>query len=102
MERAAAVLEASRLSEAELGEFLRRQGLHREQLAEWQRSLESALSDRGARRPSKEAKQIKDLERDLARKEKALAEAAALLVLKKKMDLLWAGEADATEKPSGR
>ena len=34
-------------------------------------------------------KKIKELERDLSRKEKALAETTALLVLKKKADLIW-------------
>ena len=36
-------------------------------------------------------KRIRALERELARKEKALAEAAALLVLKKKVTRLWGG-----------
>ena len=35
-------------------------------------------------------KRIKALERELRRKEKALAEAAALLVLRKKLNALWA------------
>jgi hypothetical protein len=34
-------------------------------------------------------KRIRDLERELNRKEKALAEAAALLVLRKKLNALW-------------
>jgi len=34
-------------------------------------------------------KKIKELERDLARKDRALAETTALLVLKKKADLIW-------------
>ena len=34
-------------------------------------------------------KRIRQLERELARKEKALAEAAALLVLKKKVEVLY-------------
>ena len=38
---------------------------------------------------------IKDLERDLARKEKALAETAALLVLRKKAAAIWGGDEDA-------
>ena len=44
LERAQAVLAASQLSDAALGEFLRRQGLHREQLEEWKRALEEALA----------------------------------------------------------
>lgn len=102
LERAAVVLQAAALSADELGEFLRLRGLHREQLVEWRAALETALAEGGERRPSKEAKRIKELERDLARKDKALAETAALLVLKKKMDLLWAAEDDDTDKRSDK
>ena len=41
-------------------------------------------------------KRINKIERELARKEKALAEAAALLVLKKKVEHLWEDEDDDT------
>jgi hypothetical protein len=41
-------------------------------------------------------RRIRKLERELARKEKALAEAAALLVLKKKVEDLWEDEDDDT------
>jgi transposase len=103
LERAGAVLEASQLSEDELGEFLRRKGLHREQLDEWRSALEESLTQaRGSRRPSGEAKRIKELERELARKDKALAETAALLVLKKKMALLWGEEDDDTDPRSDK
>jgi hypothetical protein len=102
LERAAVVLRAAALGADEVGEFLREQGLHREHLVEWRVALETALAEGGERRPSKEAKRIKELERDLARKDKALAETAALLVLKKKMDLLWAAEDDDTDKRSDK
>ena len=36
-----------------------------------------------------QAKQLKQLESELRRKEKALAEAAALLVLQKKVQAIW-------------
>ena len=42
-----------------------------------------------------EKKRIKVLERDLQRKEKALAEAAALLVLRKKAEAIWGDGEDA-------
>jgi hypothetical protein len=41
---------------------------------------------------SAEAKRVKELERELRRKEKALAEAAALMVLRNKANALWADE----------
>lgn len=99
-EKLSAVVKARGLSEAELGEFLRREGLHEEQLRQWQQSVEAAALDslRGARRTkasSAETKRIKELERELRRKEKALAETAALLVLRKKANALW-GDEDAS------
>jgi hypothetical protein len=45
-------------------------------------------------------KRIRSLERELARKEKALAEAAALLVLKKKLQHLWEDEDEDTGENS--
>jgi len=104
-EKLAAVVQARGLSESELGEFLRRQGLHTEQLGQWQQSVESGALEslRGARRPkgsSAEAKRIKELERELRRKEKALAETAALLVLRKKAEALWGDEDASTESKS--
>jgi transposase len=103
LERAQAVLAASQLDESELGEFLRRQGLHREQLEAWTSALEEALAQpRPGRRSSGDAKRIKELEREVARKDKALAETAALLVLKKKMTALWGGEDDDTDPRSDK
>ena len=101
-EKLAAVVHARGLSEAELGAFLRGRGLHEEQLRQWQLSVESASLDslRGSRRSkasSAEAKRIKELERELRRKDKALAETAALLVLRKKAEALWGDEDASTE-----
>jgi hypothetical protein len=47
-------------------------------------------------------KRIKELERELNRKEKALAEAAALLVLKKKVQEIWGDEDDTMDSRSER
>ena len=90
-EKVALVLEAAAVPEAELGAFLRRKGVHEAQHAEWREQV-TQLAVAGLRGPSKrdrkaasvEARRVRDLERELQRKEKALAEAAALLVLKKK------------------
>ncbi len=56
-----------------------------------------AASARIARETRDDRKRIKDLERELARKEKALAEAAALLVLRKKAAAIW-GPADGEDE----
>jgi transposase-like protein len=102
LERADVVLKASRLSAQELGEFLRSQGLHRETLREWTTALEESLSAQAPRsaRALSDAKRIRELERDLARKDRALAETAALLILKKKMALFWGDEDDDTDPKS--
>lgn len=97
-EKLAAVERSRALAGTELGDFLRRQGLHEEQLRQWEQSALESL--RGVRRPkvnSAESKRIKELERELRRKEKALAETAALLVLRKKAEALWGDEDASTE-----
>jgi transposase len=93
LERAKLVLDASELSEQELGELLRTRGVHREQLDEWRSSLENSLVQ-PRNKNSGEAKRIRELEREVAYKDKALAETAALLVLQKKLQLLFPGDED--------
>lgn len=102
-EKLQAVNEAAALSDDELGEFLRRKGLHAAQLNEWRKIILSALGGKPSRKADKvEAKRIKELERELRRKDKALAEAAALLVLKKKMEEYWGVEDDDTPPKKGK
>lgn len=97
------VLEASLLTDEELGEFLRRNGLHEADLERWRVEALAGLGDRRPeKRRSSDAKQIRKLEKELARKDKALAEAAALLVLQKKVRAIWGDEDDDTEPRSGR
>ncbi len=89
MERLQFVVEANKLGDQELGEFLRRGGVHREQLDTWRTLLDEVFARPNPSRRSPEGKRIKQLERELARKDKALAETAALLVLQKKLHLLF-------------
>lgn len=101
------VMEAASLPEEELGAFLRRRGLHEAQLTEWREVVLQAAKEAlggGKKKATKnvaEAKRIKQLERELRRKEKALAEVAALLVLQKKMKEIWGGEDDDTTTRNG-
>jgi transposase len=74
---------AGTLTGAELMEFLQREGVLQANYEQWR----LALSEDG-RASLATTKRIRALERELARKEKALAEAAALLVLKKKVQTL--------------
>jgi len=86
-EKLKVVGEAARLTDDELGQFLRREGVHEATLREWQEAAAAGLaSASGTRRNKKspEAKRVKELERELRRKEKALAEMAALITLQKK------------------
>jgi transposase-like protein len=100
------VLESLSLSDTELGAFLRREGLHEAQLQEMRSSLEEAFSDKKkkpAKKVSSEKKAIKKLEKELARKDKALAEVTALLVLKKKLEAYFSGdEEEDTKGKSGK
>lgn len=88
--------EAARLHGPELGAFLRREGVHDADLERWRRMADegalAALS--GRRQRSSEQKRMRKLESELRRKEKALAEAAALLVLEKKAQALWGDHED--------
>lgn len=104
-EKLQALIEAAAVPEAERGGFLRRQGLHAAQLQEWRQQVLSGLQGRSSRRskkPTAEARRLRELERELARKDRALAEAAALLVLKKKVRAIWGDEDDDTAPKNGR
>jgi transposase len=81
--------EASQLTGEQLTAYLEREGV---KLAEYER-WRSAL-DEGGRASASTNKRIRSLERELARKEKALAEAAALLILKKKVESLYGEDED--------
>ena len=98
-ERLRVVMEASRLTDAELGELLRREGLHEEVLAQWRAAVLEALQPSpSVRARGGDKKRIKHLERELLRKDKALAEAAALIILKKKAQSIWGDGADDTDE----
>src|SRR3990170_107171 len=97
----AVVLETAALSEAELSAYCRRKGLYAEQLEAWRQACrrgdgpQTAPPEEQAQRQA-QARRIQALEAELTRKDKALAEAAALLVLTKKVQALWAVAGDAT------
>lgn len=91
----AVVVETATFSEAELSEYCRAKGLYVEQVKAWKAaSLQGFSSTRqqeveAKRQRQADRKEIKQLKRELRQKEKALAETAALLVLRKKLDALW-------------
>ncbi len=98
------VVAAAACSPDELGALLRREGLHEADLAAWREAMTAALEEgkpeAGAGKGAVQSKRIRHLERELQRKDKALAEAAALLVLQKKARALWGDEGDDTSEPN--
>jgi hypothetical protein len=102
-EKLTAVMNAEDVPEAELGAWLRQKGLTEEHLRQWRELVLACFSGRAARTSSSaERKRIQELERELKRKDKALAETAALLVLQGKMEALWAGEDEPTRQSSDK
>lgn len=91
----AAVTATSTMSAAEVSAYCREKGLHVEQLKRWKEECLSAFghskkSDQVQQKQAKADKaKIRKLEKELNRKEKALAETAALLTLRKKLDAFW-------------
>jgi transposase len=89
------VLEAASLTEQELGEYCRRKGIFTEDIKTWTVQCMNANSD-SKEDPSKLKEELKEekernkkIEKELRVKEKALAEAAALLVLRKNVQAIW-------------
>ncbi len=100
-EKLKAIGETAKLSEEDLGLYLRREGLHSSHLEQWRSDFVEGLTrlrEKPKRIVSEDKKKIKELEREVRRKDKALAEATALLILKKKAALIW-GEVEEDESP---
>jgi transposase-like protein len=104
-EKFAVVVETATLNELDLGAYCRRKGLFAEQISTWRACCQHAndpqasAPERAERRAERE--QIKQLSEELQRKDKALAEAAALLLLQKKVQGLWPAPAGAPSATRG-
>lgn len=89
------VVETASMNETELAEYARKKGLYVEQIKAWRDACMNANGGvaKEAARLSRELKESekerKKLKKELERKEKALAETAAILVLRKKADAIW-------------
>jgi len=92
------IIQAASLSDEELGEFLRREALHEADLDRWRHDSLAGLSAQVVpkREADMAASRALKLEKELNRKDKALAEASALLVLQKKVQDIWEDEDDDT------
>jgi len=91
-----AIVEYENLDEEQRSKYLREKGLHSVHLERWQQEFVEAYASRKkkTRGGDPRQKRIRELEGDLRRKDKALAETAALLVLKKKAQAIWGDPED--------
>lgn len=95
-QKLAVVVETYSMNSEELNEYCRSRGLYSEQIKSWKKACLTGYSTATknkqleADQVRQSKKKIKSLEKELHRKEKALAEAAALLTLGKKYDAYWA------------
>jgi transposase len=89
-----AIVATAALTEVDKSAWCRERGLFTVELEKWRTSATAALAEPEEARASPQAtrassKRIKELERDLLRKDRALAETAALLVLSKKVAVIF-------------
>ena len=95
------LLEAANLKDNQLGDYLRKKGLHSAQLEEWKQDAFAGMKSSPGR-PKKDPETVelknkeKRLEKELHRKDRALAEMSARIILLKKSRLIW-GDAEEEE-----
>ena len=97
IEKLSLLLESKQMTDEKIGVWLREKGLHSEHLNLWEQELHDILKDKDTKYRLENAqlkKEKRELERELRRKEKALAEVAALLTLKKKAHEIWGDRED--------
>lgn len=88
-EKLTIVIETADLNETETSKYCRRKGLYPDQINGWTSVIRQSLSCKPSiskaecEASQQQAKSIKQLQSELNRKDKALAEAAALLILEK-------------------
>ncbi len=91
------LLESKTLDPEKEGEWLREHGLHTEHIAQYEQELKEIVENKNEKVKEEIRilkQQNKELKRELRRKDKALAETAALLTLKKKAQEIWGDDED--------
>ncbi len=94
------VMQTFSMNGAELAEYCRKKGLYKEQIEAWRDSCLNANGQQSNQTKQlnqelkEEKNRAKTLEKDLRKKEKALAEAASLLLLRKKAQAIWGDQED--------
>jgi transposase-like protein len=88
------LLEAQSIPEEDQGEWLRKNGLHSDHLNKWRDEIFDMMNKKNEDKIEirKLKQKNKELEKEINRKDKALAEVTALLTLKKKLNHLWEDE----------
>jgi transposase-like protein len=94
-DKLAVIIETASFNEVQMSEYCRSKGLFKKQVDQWKHDALSGyqnsalIKKQQLRHRQEDKKKIRELERELKRKEKALAETAALLVLSKKCEAIW-------------
>lgn len=94
-EKFKAVMAFDALPVEEQGAYLRREGVRADHIEMWREKMQKSLEPESIDKRSERGElvyKLLGLERELLRKDKALAEAAAIIILKKKVDLIWGTE----------
>ena len=88
------VIGCAALDEAAMSQLCRERGLYGHHVAQWKQDFISGLTQ-SERADSKSLKgEVRELKKELNRKDRALAETAALLVLQKKVGAVWGNDED--------
>jgi transposase-like protein len=97
-EKLTLLLEGTALPEEQRGEWLRAQGLHTEHLSLYEQEIRQSMTEKEKRQREEILQLRKDkkaLERELRRKDSALAEMTALVALKKKLEVIFGEDEEA-------
>ncbi len=82
-----ALIETGSMNATDCTAWCRKKGIFSHNLDQWEKDALSAMAPQATKAQTE--KEIASLKKDLNRKDKALAEPAALLVLKKKVQEIW-------------
>ena len=91
------IIETSGMNNQETSEYCRRKGLYVEEIEAWKKSIINGETDKEKKIKSElkiKDSELKKVKKEINRKEKALAEAAALLILEKKIQAIWDSDAE--------
>ncbi|UVW34158.1 transposase [SAR92 clade bacterium H455] len=95
------VITCGSLSDEAISKLCREKGIYPHHIKHWKSDFAEGKAVSGGDKKHADNKQLKhenkSLKKELSRKEKALAEAAALLVLQKKVNALWGNDEDSSQ-----